>query len=58
MQKNICINVNVVLHVLPWASFVTNNIFLLLIFTVTHIKTSNFDMYFQKFIYTCHFCFI
>ena len=28
--------VNVVLHILPYASFVTNNIFLLLMFTVTH----------------------
>ena len=49
--------VNVVLHILPYASFVTNNIFLLLMFTVTHRKTSNFDMCFQKFSYTCHFCF-
>ena len=40
---------NVVLHILPYSSFVTNNIFLLLMFTVTYRKTSNFDMCFQKF---------
>ena len=50
--------VNVLLHILPYASFVTNNIFLLLMFTVTHRKTSNFDMYFQKFSYTCQVYFI
>ena len=50
--------VNVVLHILPYASFVTNNIFLLLMFIVTQRKTSNFGMCFQKFSYTCHFCFI
>ena len=47
--------VNLVLHILPYASFVTNNIFLLLMLTVTHRKTCNFDMCFQKFTYTCHF---
>ena len=41
--------VNVVLHMLPYASFVTSNMFLLLMFTVTHRETSNFDMCFQKF---------
>ena len=46
------------MHILTYAGFVTNNIFLLLMFTVTHRKTSNFDMCLQKFSYTCHFCFI
>ena len=43
--------VNVVLHNLLFASFITNNIFLPLMFPITHRKTSNFDMGFQKFSY-------
>ena len=50
--------VNVVLDILPDASFVTNNIILLFMFTVNHRKTSNFNMWFQKFSYTCYFCFM
>ena len=47
-----------VLHILPYTSFLSNSIFPLLMFTVTYRKTSNFDICFQKFSYTCHFCFL
>ena len=35
---------NSVLHILLYASFVAIDIFLLLMFSVTHRKTSSFDM--------------
>ena len=37
-------DVNSVFHILPYANFVTNNIFVLLMFTETHSKTYSFDM--------------
>ena len=50
------VNVGIAYHTL--ASFLSNNIFPLLMFIVAHRKTSNFDMCFQKFSNTCHFCFM
>ena len=38
--------VNIVLHILPYASFATNNVLLLLMPTVTHKKAFNFDIRF------------
>ena len=49
---------NVGIAILPYTSFLRNNIFPLLMFIVTHRKISNFDICFQRFSYTCHFCFV
>ena len=37
-------DVNSVLHILPYTSFVANIIFLLFMFTVTNRKASSFDL--------------